>query len=55
MILMFMSCFSIISEDFETWKNTQSMEETGVENLELPQFGISEDFSWYISNGLLGR
>ena len=31
MILMFIGCFSIVSEDFDSWKNTQSAEETGFE------------------------
>ena len=37
MILMFIGCFSIVSEDFDSWKNAQSMEETG---FEIQDFGI---------------
>ena len=37
MILMFIGCFSIVSEDFDSWKNAQSMEETG---FEMQDFGI---------------
>ncbi len=37
MILMFVGCFSIVSEDFDSWKNAQSREETG---FEIQDFGI---------------
>ena len=37
MILMFVGCFSIVSEDFDSWKNAQSVEETG---FEIQDFGI---------------
>ena len=37
MIFMFVGCFSIVSEDFDSWKNAQYMEETG---FEIQDFGI---------------